>query len=453
MPLDPQHLEQLVGSRAALGRPHPAELRRQQDVVDDRQIVEQIEELEDHPDPAAAKQGGTGFAELVDPRAGDGHRAARRPVEPGDQIQQRRLPAARRAHDGDGLARFDLEADPVERRPAIVVVALRDFLDLDQRVHEPPSRCLRRGSPATRPTVGGAARAVVAARSQLLRRSAGVRDPDRAWRSALGMTPLGTTTDRPRRRTVLQVMRNAFHSCRRGRARMGARAPARVRPGARRPRSAASASVTPGEGHGCPRDLDRRSAAPRCADRPVPEGAAGRHLRHSFRDRRQSFATADGRHRREPRAALALRPLPASCLEDRLCSAALYPADLRSDRLPLSIALLRLLLGRRPAPRARRVLGDVPADAGAGVVADARGRAPGFRDRGALRDPGGTRRDHRLPPRGPCACRADRTERARGGTASRAGGAHAHRARDARRCRPPHVADRGPGGNGAIPAE
>ena len=37
---------------------------------------------------------------------------------PGDQVQQRRLAAARRAHDRDGLAGGDLEADPVERRPA-----------------------------------------------------------------------------------------------------------------------------------------------------------------------------------------------------------------------------------------------------------------------------------------------------------------------------------------------
>ncbi len=90
----------------------------------DGQVVEQVEELEDHPDPAAAEARRAGLAEPVDPRVGDGDRAARRPVEPGDQVQQRRLAAARRSHDRDGFARPDLEADPVERRtPAVVALA------------------------------------------------------------------------------------------------------------------------------------------------------------------------------------------------------------------------------------------------------------------------------------------------------------------------------------------
>ena len=115
--LDTQRLEQFVRTRARLGRPHPAELRGQKDVVGDSQIVEQVEELEDHPDPAAAEQRRACFPEPVDPRAGDGQPAARRPVEPGDQIEQRRLAAARRAHDRDRLARPDLEADAGRARP------------------------------------------------------------------------------------------------------------------------------------------------------------------------------------------------------------------------------------------------------------------------------------------------------------------------------------------------
>ena len=223
--------------------------------------------------------------------------------------------------------------------------------------------CLRRGSPATRPTVGGADRAVVAARSQLHRRSAGVRDPDRASRSALGMTPLGTTTDRPGRRTVLQVMptpstradeavRGWGPELRRGFVQvLVARDPPLL---LRSRRAKAVVALATWMGAAL---LARR------ADRAVAESAAGRRLRHSLRDRRQSFATPDGRRRRECSgcscSAFVIRFLPGGSAMLALLFLPLIvqrPAA-AFDRAP------SLLLGRRPAPRARHVLGDVPADA------------------------------------------------------------------------------------------
>ena len=55
--LDVQRGEQFAGARPCLRPGHPGQLRRQQDVVGDGQVVEQVEELEDHPDLLA---GGTG---------------------------------------------------------------------------------------------------------------------------------------------------------------------------------------------------------------------------------------------------------------------------------------------------------------------------------------------------------------------------------------------------------
>ena len=73
----------------------------------------------------------------------------------------------------------------------------------------------------------------------------------------------------------------------------------------------------------------------------------------------------DGRGCRCARGAPPLRPLPAARLEDRLRDAAVRPAGPRreSDPAPAGDRTSRLLLGRRPPPRALRLLGDVAVDA------------------------------------------------------------------------------------------
>ncbi len=128
--LDVQRREQLAHARPCLRPGHPGQLRRQQDVVGDGQVVEQVEELEDHPDLAPAAAGHPGLAEPVDPLAGHGDRAARRPVQTGDQVQEGRLPAAGRAHHGHRLTRRDLECYPVDGGLSRAVVALRHVVDL-----------------------------------------------------------------------------------------------------------------------------------------------------------------------------------------------------------------------------------------------------------------------------------------------------------------------------------
>jgi hypothetical protein len=69
--LDPQLCQQLSGPRAGVTTTHPGELRGQQHVVPHGQVLEQDEELEDHPDLAAAKPCDPGLAHPIDPLAGD----------------------------------------------------------------------------------------------------------------------------------------------------------------------------------------------------------------------------------------------------------------------------------------------------------------------------------------------------------------------------------------------
>jgi hypothetical protein len=93
----------------------------------------------------AAESGHRGLGQPFDPLSGDGHLAAGRPVETGDEIEQGRLSAAGWSHDGDGLAGRDLQADTVQGWPAGTAVTLRNIVE--------PYQCVHAG------TVGGRARA------------------------------------------------------------------------------------------------------------------------------------------------------------------------------------------------------------------------------------------------------------------------------------------------------
>ena len=79
------------------------------------QVIEQVEELEDEPDVGPPEPRRAGLAETVDPDAGDLDLALGRAVEAADQVEQRRLAAARRTHDRGDPAGLDVEVDVVER--------------------------------------------------------------------------------------------------------------------------------------------------------------------------------------------------------------------------------------------------------------------------------------------------------------------------------------------------
>ena len=108
---------------------------RERDVLDDREVREEVPLLEHEADAAAhARDGalvvGLAGAERV---AAHAHRAGVGALEPVEAAQQRRLARARRAHDGDRLARAHAQRDAVEERAP--TEALREPGDLD---HAPP---------------------------------------------------------------------------------------------------------------------------------------------------------------------------------------------------------------------------------------------------------------------------------------------------------------------------
>jgi hypothetical protein len=96
------------------------QLGAEDDVVDDRPpgeeqvLLEHVADLAGRPDDRPA----------VEQRL-----AARRPDQPGDDVEDRRLPAAARPDDADELALLDVEADVTARDDALASGDLEDLLD------------------------------------------------------------------------------------------------------------------------------------------------------------------------------------------------------------------------------------------------------------------------------------------------------------------------------------
>ena len=145
------HPASLIGSNASLSGPAGGmtvssangpsralrpQHRGQQHVAGDGQVIEPAEEPEDHPGAAPPAFRWPGPANRADPLPGHGDHTTDRPVQPADQVQQRRLPATREAHHCHRLARRDHHADPAHRGPA-ALVALGRIADPDQSIHAP----------------------------------------------------------------------------------------------------------------------------------------------------------------------------------------------------------------------------------------------------------------------------------------------------------------------------
>ncbi len=88
---------------------------REEDVLLRGQHRQQVEELEDEADVLAAELRELVVAERRDLGAGDRHGAGRRLVEPREDVHERRLARAGRAHDRDELAALHVERDAAER--------------------------------------------------------------------------------------------------------------------------------------------------------------------------------------------------------------------------------------------------------------------------------------------------------------------------------------------------
>src|SRR6478735_8329458 len=104
----------------------PGDLKRQQYVLLRREHRQQVEELEDEADVVAAQRGQPGVVEAGDLDVADPYLPLVGLVEPGQDVHERGLARARRAHDGRQPLRPEVEihaAQGVDRRVALAVVA------------------------------------------------------------------------------------------------------------------------------------------------------------------------------------------------------------------------------------------------------------------------------------------------------------------------------------------
>src|SRR5207248_2362332 len=86
------------------------ELERKHHVLQCGQRRQELERLEYETQPAAAQRGARIFRKPVQRSVTEPDFASRRPIETGEQSQQRRLARSRRTDNGDRCARADLEA-------------------------------------------------------------------------------------------------------------------------------------------------------------------------------------------------------------------------------------------------------------------------------------------------------------------------------------------------------
>ena len=106
-------------------RPLAGDREREQDVLLRRQRREQVERLEHEADVRAAQSREVAVLHARDVLAGDPDGARGGRVEAGEQVHERRLAGARRAHDGRELAGGQVERDAAEGVDGGVAVAVR----------------------------------------------------------------------------------------------------------------------------------------------------------------------------------------------------------------------------------------------------------------------------------------------------------------------------------------
>ena len=141
---EPDAVEQRLGARARIaGR--AVQLQRQRDIFEHRQRRDEIEELKDDADVAAAEERALLLAERgqVEHAAvlAEDHAAAAGRIDAGDEVEQRALAAARLAKQADKLAGVELAVQRVEHGAAGAPFAidLGQPLQADQRraIHRP----------------------------------------------------------------------------------------------------------------------------------------------------------------------------------------------------------------------------------------------------------------------------------------------------------------------------
>src|SRR5688572_2043496 len=217
-------LEKVAGFRCRLRRRHAAYEQRHRDVLERRELGQQVMELIDEAERAIAQPASIRIAQRAHRFAGDAHLACRRLIEAANELQQRRLPGARRADDRDAIAFSDRQLDAAQNLDVAADVAER----LDEAV------CLEnRGAvihnAAPRPAAG-ARRSTRGRTSQRRRAQAPDRRSARPRAAALAWAECPRSTPRPtadRRRIATAKNRRCCRAASRRAARAGRRTPFR----------------------------------------------------------------------------------------------------------------------------------------------------------------------------------------------------------------------------------
>src|ERR687895_436071 len=117
--------------------PLAGDREREHDVLLRREDRQEVEELEDEAELVAAQPGQVAVVQLGDLDAVEDDRAARRAVESGEDVHQRRLAGPGRAHDGAVATALEIDADTGESiyRGGALAVAAADVGGGHDRIH------------------------------------------------------------------------------------------------------------------------------------------------------------------------------------------------------------------------------------------------------------------------------------------------------------------------------
>ena len=128
-------LRERLADRGAAEAP-AGEPRGQRDVLRRGQRAEQVERLEDEADVVAPQRRERALAHRAEVAAAELRAARRGAVEPGGDLQQRRLAGARRPHHGGERPAVEGERDAVERAHRALAAAedAHDVVEAQQRV-------------------------------------------------------------------------------------------------------------------------------------------------------------------------------------------------------------------------------------------------------------------------------------------------------------------------------
>ena len=134
------------------------EQQRQLDVLERGEHRNQVVELEDEADVPRAPRRERALGQPADVGVADANRAARRPIDAGQQVQQRRLARAGRPHQPEEVALGHRDGDVGEHRDLdrVPAIDLRHVADFDQS-HEAPAsgrRSTQRHSEQAHPVSG-----------------------------------------------------------------------------------------------------------------------------------------------------------------------------------------------------------------------------------------------------------------------------------------------------------